>query len=239
MAFPNVPDVPGVPALARSALDAADDLVLLVEDVASLLFGSAAPAWGIYQDGQPVVIADSVVSMGYKEDWSISTYPVEQGGFESYNKVQNPFLSRVRFATGGSTADKQAFLDSIASVISSTDLFDVVTPEVTYTSVNVTHQNYDRSALRGVGLLMVEVVCEQVRVTATAAFSNATSSSNGAAASPAGSADSTTTTDITVRRPQSASASPQVNAGTVQPVTPTDSQNASFSAALAAEPFNF
>jgi hypothetical protein len=99
-------------------------------------------------------------------------YPLEQGAFESYDKVQTPFVAWLRFVTGGSIADKQAFLASIEAITASLEFVDVVTPERVYQSANVSHYDYRRTAVNGVGLLAVDVWVTEVRVTATQAFTN-------------------------------------------------------------------
>ena len=79
---------------------------MLVEDAASVLLGliTATPQWGIYLNGVAVLSYDNQMSFGYKQDWKISTYPVEQGSFQSYDKVQLPFEVRMRVAGSVSSA---------------------------------------------------------------------------------------------------------------------------------------
>jgi hypothetical protein len=180
--MPFVPNFPGVPPLSSYA--PATALALLVTDAWSLVF-PGIPQWGIFFQGVPVVVADSVISFEYKEDWSISSYPVEQGGFETYNKVAVPFDVRVTYSAGGTPANRQALQASVDAIMSSLDLFDVVTPEKVFLSVNPTHQDFRRTSSDGVGLLRISVWCEQVRVTAQAQFSN-TQSPSGASAQGGG-----------------------------------------------------
>lgn len=145
---------------------------LLTQDAASLPATPSAPQWGIYQSGAPVVVADSVVDVSYSKDFRISDYPVEGGGFQSYDKVELPYEAKIRFATGGSSEDRKALINSIEAIIGTTALYDFATPDKIYTSCNVTHQDYKRTSSNGVGLLVIDVYVEQVRVTATAQFSN-------------------------------------------------------------------
>ncbi len=170
--FPNVPNVPGVPPLLRNPNLASAALSLLVNQAIRFLVAPFSAQWGIYLGGAPVVLADSVVSFGYKQDWTVADYPVEEGAFESYDKVETPFGVRVRFASGGSTANRQELLDSIAAIADDLNLYDVVTPEAVYTSCNITHYDYHRDSKSGVGLLIVDVWLIEVRVTASASFAN-------------------------------------------------------------------
>lgn len=229
--FPDVPDLPGVPAIPRDPnAPIADAVVSLLEDAIGLSgFFSNTNQWGLYLDGEPAITADIVVAFGYKLGFQILTYPIEDGGFESYNKVQRPFDVRLRFSTGGSVADRTAFVASVDQAVRSLDLFDAVTPEAIYSNVNPISMDYNRAAMRGVGLLTIDVVCEQVRNTATTAFSSNQTSTT----STADSSGSSTTTNQNagynpgdvqrsnlaplISSPASPSAAPQVSGGQVQP----------------------
>jgi hypothetical protein len=206
--------IPGLPALASGVIIEAVQLV--AADVLSILGSASGPQWGLFQDGLPVVIADNVISFDFRQDFRISNYPIEEGAFESYNKVQVPYDVRLQFSAGGSVAKRQDLIDSVDAIIGSTDTFDAVTPEKTYTSINPVHQSIRRTSHSGAGMVVIDVYCQQIRVTATQQFANnqqQTTGTNGDG----------TSTDITVRpasslinQPQSPSASPQVSDGTVQ-----------------------
>lgn len=188
---------PGFPALLNGFTPTSP--TLLLSDAFDVLTGQNIPQWGIFLDGDAVVAADNVVSMEYKQDWSISDYPVEDGGFQSYDKVNSPFDARVRFSRGGSTDDRTEFLQSVADAAQPLTLYDVVTPEQVYQNVNITHYDYHRTSISGVGLLTIDIWLKEVRVTAQAAFSNT----------------------------EQPSGSDAVNDGTVQTTPPTDGQNES------------
>lgn len=206
--------IPGLPALPSSVI--VDALQLLTGDALALLAPSGGSQWGLFLDGEVAVTADNVASFEFKQDMRISNFPVEEGSFATYNKVQLPYDVRLQFSTGGTASDRQALIDSVDAVIASTSLFDAPTPEKVYQNLNPTHQSLRRTARNGVGLLVIDVYCEEVRVTASQQF---TSSQQGGG----------TTTVMTIKHPQSPSASPQVSDGNVQPVTPSAAQSASFS----------
>jgi hypothetical protein len=167
--MPNVPNVPGVPPLSSYG---ANDVILLTADVISAIAGFSTPVWGIYLDGVPVIAADNQVTFGLKQDFPISNYPQEQGAFQNYDKVQLPMEIRARFSAGGSEIDRQNFLASIDAVMNTVDLYDVVTPEQVYQSFNFTHRDLERTAENGVGLIVVDLWLEEIRVTSTATFQN-------------------------------------------------------------------
>ena len=167
--MPNVFNVPGVPALTGYL---AGSLSLLVQDAISIFFGAPQSQWGLFLNGIPIIVADSVVSFDYTGEFRILDYPIEQGSFETYNKVRVPFTVKLRFATGGTISDRTDFLNSIEQVIGDLNLYDAVTPERIYHNVNVHHQDYRRTATQGVGLLTVDLHVEEVRVTASSSFTN-------------------------------------------------------------------
>lgn len=185
----DVPNVAGVPALLTGFASAASsgNVGLMVSDLVSFAFGGGSQ-WGIFLNGAPVVTADNVLSFEFKRDFAIADYPLERGAFETYAKVQIPFSPRVRFSAGGSMANRQALLDSIAAIAGDFNKYDVVTPEETYTGVNISHYDYHRSANSGVGLIVVDVWLQEVRVAVSevSGGSNAPSSSSGSGSSVSG-----------------------------------------------------
>lgn len=176
--FPNVPNVPGVPPVPRGPGATGAAITLLVNDLISLLGLSLDPQWGIFLDGEPVVIAETVGEFGYRQDWVVANYPLERGAFESYDKVSMPFESHVQFASGGSAEARAALLASIANIAGDTELYDVATPERVYTSVNVVSYDYRRRSDRGLGMIIVDVKVMEVRVTATSNFTKSAAAAN-------------------------------------------------------------
>ena len=168
--MPAVPFAPGVPPLTSYLVNS---VVLLVTDAILSILGTPTQQWGLYStSGFPVILADSVISFEYSQDFLVSDYQTEKGGFESYDKVRVPFTAKLRFATGGSVSHRQRMLDSIASIIGDTNLYDAVTPEEIYQSVNLIHQDFRRTASQGLGLVSVDVTVREVRTMATTQFSN-------------------------------------------------------------------
>lgn len=174
---------------------------------------SEGPQWGIFDtEGNPVVTADNVVTVEYREEYAISDYQVEKGAFESYDKVYIPFNARVRFSSGGSLQNREALLNSVSRIVGDLKFYDVVTPEAVYQDANIVHQGVSRAAKDGVGLVKVDVWLEEVRSGATQTFSTPA----GASAAPP------------VQNAKSPSSVSKTNGGTVQAVTPTVAQSAAF-----------
>lgn len=230
--FPNVPIAPGVPSLPRLPGAVAATVQLLVSDALGLLGAFGSPTWGLFLDGEAVVTAESVYSFDFKKSAQISSFPVENGGFESYNKVQKPYDVRIRFTTGGTPADRQELLESAQAAVNSLDLMTAVTPEAVYPNVNPVHMDYRRTAVNGRGLIVVDLFCEEVRVQASSTFTTNSSTTNGSASNATGTnpvAGATANQAVASRFPSTASivspaapgAAPLTNGGIVQPVNTT------------------
>lgn len=189
--FPNVPQLSGVPQLVRSLSFPPAPLPVISLGLAlGKLWQSvfAKTGWAIYKnipqgttgaDGLQeavipaervsVVVPDSFGEFSYRNEWSLSDYPVERGQFASYNKVANPFEIMIRMYKGGTKEARKKFLDSIDAIQGTLDLYDIVTPEKTYVGVNVTRYEVSRRGPKGAYFLSeVDLYFREIReVTAT------------------------------------------------------------------------
>lgn len=171
--FPNVPDVPGVPPLLRDPFASLANLELPnLSSLVQLAVGLIGPQWGLFYFGLPVVIADTVLDLTFKKDWSVADFTIESGGFESYDKVELPFNSTIRFSSGGGAFKRQLLLDSIATIAGNTLQYALVMPEAIYTSVTIEDYSFHRAAAQGLGLMVVDVRVKQVRIGTAAAFTS-------------------------------------------------------------------
>lgn len=224
-------DIPGLPSLPND-FPALAGIVLLVDDLVS---PPQSNLWGIFLDGEPVVLADNVLSLDFKQEFLICDYPVEGGSFASYNKVQRPAEVKLRFSAGNSLSNRTAFLQSIQNVIGDTNLYDIVSPEVTYINFNFIHQDYKRTAQEGNGLISVDIWCREVRPASSSSTNTTTSSGGGNSSNDqTGSASGGSVIDndfADINSPQSPSAYPQVNNGNSSPTSPTVGQQSTFTAA--------
>jgi hypothetical protein len=179
-----VPNAPGVPAMPPGQyLGGGDGFVGGGSDQAD----SNPPTWGVFQDGELIIEPDTISVFEFRQEFNVSDYPVEEGGFASYNKVQLPYDVRVSLIKGGSIDDRAEFLVSIDEIIGKLDLYDVQTPEQVYSELNFTHRNFRRTNENGVGLLLVELWAVEIRETGESAFSSQQSGTSGSSTSQTGS----------------------------------------------------
>ena len=183
--FPNIPSLVGVPPLARSdsVPNTARAALGIAQGTLWRIF-QVETQWGIFDDsGQPVIDAGAfsgavgaiaeaagvnggAVSTGSVEvvgEARPADFPVEKGGFASYNKVLLPGQYSVRMIVCGDESTRAEFLEWMEGAVESTDLFTVVTPEITYDNVTLERYNYARTASGGVSMIVADLVLREIR----------------------------------------------------------------------------
>lgn len=173
--------------------------ILLTSDAVSVIRSFLGQQWGIFLNGVQVVgqdvvgtILNSITGFGngnfldldYHVRYAISEYPVEQGAFQSYNKVQTPFDVAITVTAGGSDANRTLLLTQVEAIIGTTDLYTVNMPEGTLNSLNPVAYGYRRQHDRGLGLLEVNILFKQVRPAGNPTFSTTQTPDNIPAAAP-------------------------------------------------------
>lgn len=174
----TAPIGPGVPALLSGYNSVVQPLTMVTADAEMILRLIAGPTWGIFSaDGTPILFGNyfgsAVADVSYEKDYVVATFPVEAGSFASYDKVEQPYHARVTVSVGGSIASRLEALATVEDLIASLTLVSVATPEEVYANANIVHVGYDRSAMKGAGLLHLDIWLEEIRVTAVANSGNA------------------------------------------------------------------
>lgn len=171
----------------------------LLEDY---LVSDAASHWGIFDaSGNRVLTAARVMSLDGQSSYQISDAPMEEGAFSSYNKVTAPRAYRVLMVCDGSEVGsggisdlismysigtavnaltgsgdiyvRKNFLDTLEVLEQDTNLYRVTTPEKVYRNVNIVGSRWSRSSRGGITMPAVEIMLQEVRLTATSSISNA------------------------------------------------------------------
>lgn len=165
--------------------------------------------WGIFDaNGDLAIEPDSIIALDYANGKRVADYPMEEGAFSSYNRVAMPFGTRVRMAFAGTGVDdRQAFVDQVDAVFASMDLFNVVTPEVTYSNVTLEHIETHRDERCGAGMLTMDLMLREIRIGAQAQYTTQPG-----------------VTPLPASQVQSPSSASTVSGGQVQAATPTSAQ---------------
>lgn len=198
--------------------------VLMTADDPSVSNQVQGALYGLYlkaADGtsQLVLQPDSFIGYSYTNESRLSQYPQEAGAFQSYNKVDTPFDVRITMTKGGKVSDVAAFIATAESLVKAKDLFlyDVITPERTYSSVNIQRISHDHKPGHGASMVTVELYLLEIRETASSQYVNTTSP---------------TTTGSLSNTAMPSGADPK-QAGTVQPQVVPSAQQTEVNSALA------
>ncbi len=161
----------GLPSLLPS-VNLITDIVFAVTDAVGIFSIFSSNQWGIFQDGEMVLNPDNIISVAYKQDWTMADFNIEEGGFDTYDKVDTPFTNRVRMSSGGSQANRQALLDEIDAIAGNLELYDVVTPERVWSNVNFQGYELVRTSSNGAGMIIIDIVLNEIREDAGTTFTN-------------------------------------------------------------------
>jgi hypothetical protein len=127
--------------------------------------------WGIFDaNGDPLTgftmslvgAIQSTYSFTFDRENQVSSFPVERGGFATYNKVRMPATPSIVLNLTGSISDGTQFLNAIENACNSTQLYSVITPQVQYINYTIQKYNYSRTASQGATLLSVEIFLMEV-----------------------------------------------------------------------------
>jgi hypothetical protein len=162
--YPDVPQLPGVPTINRSSsTPISAGLTVLGELLPNNLFGVQ---WSIEDQSNSItLIPDSFFNFEYKNDRKVPNYPVEDGSFQSYNKVAIPFDCRVVVTCSGNGAmSKGEFLSALQSMLDGLNLFTIYTPNYYYSNLNLIHVDYRREARQGATLILAQLWFQEIRI---------------------------------------------------------------------------
>jgi hypothetical protein len=119
---------------------------------------------GIKKTGgfEPAIEPDSFHGIDFTNNFNVSTYPIENGGFASYNKIHTPFNLKVTVAVGGDDAKKEKFISTLDAMSNSIEYFGLITPAGTYKNLTVERYDYKRELKNGLGILVVAISFVQI-----------------------------------------------------------------------------
>jgi len=181
MGFPNFPGVPALSQSSLNSLNTASAALGAASLISTLFTKSINPVWAItIGSGNTPLIFDNFISIDFKNDMNVATYPIEQGGFNSYNKVNNPYYAVVKISVGsGYSANEGLDVDSRNSILSilnsllkSTVLCTIITPERSYSNANLEAYNFRRELRNGAGIIIAELHFVEILSAATTVVTN-------------------------------------------------------------------
>lgn len=210
----------------------ATDVLSISSGLGINLLSGAASVYAIVDsiDGSPVIVPDTLLVFGYKNTADISDYPIEQGEFNTYNKVRVPRHIRVVMScaglnfvqqieqsvdqlinsalgtTFGQGMERSAFCDALDAMVASLNQYNIVTPDKTYPNFNCISVSYDRTQRSGAGMIKAECIFREIIPADQPVFSNGGTpnvwSDDAGAANPVGIGTGTTSVPNAVQLSQ-------------------------------------
>lgn len=149
--FPTVPQLPGVPQLARASAFF-NNVTLAASAIQKFLWSSAQvkPTWGLFSAaGAAVITPDNYLGFENSNDWKVSDFPLQDGQFSAYNKVVIPYTASVKITKGGTVQQRKALLQQLDAIAGDTNVYKLLTPEKSYTKLNITSYRLRRMGQEG------------------------------------------------------------------------------------------
>jgi hypothetical protein len=107
----------------------------------NLIFGAPAvtPFWGVFDSTtlKSLLNADSFLSFRGKGASKLVDFTIQEGAFDTYDKVQIPGTVTLRVSKSGSASDRAALLAQVDALLASITTCYITTPEKTYQNMNM------------------------------------------------------------------------------------------------------
>lgn len=124
--------------------------------------------WTILDEGGATAVTfTSFVDIDLRNEGQALSYPIEEGSFANYNKVDAPLGIRVTLAVQGTDSDFEYILAKLDEYKREAVKLSVSTPARLYESMTLETYSYKRSREAGAGMLTVELSLVEVREVAT------------------------------------------------------------------------
>jgi hypothetical protein len=120
--------------------------------------------WTILDEGGGTAVNfTSFIEIDYGNGGKALEYPIEEGSFADYNKVQDSKEIRVTLATQGTDAEFNDILAKLEDYQSKAVKLSIATPSDFYEGYTLENLSYVRAVDRNANMLTVELVFKEVR----------------------------------------------------------------------------
>ncbi|HDJ1441598.1 TPA: hypothetical protein PPN70_004047 [Serratia rubidaea] len=160
----------------------------------SIINSVLSPGYGIYyasgvMSGTKPFSPTSFVVLEMGGEATVGNAPIEAGGYTSFNKVQRPATLQVTFTIEGwsgfagslpnvtnlTLTSRSDVLDTLETMRTTAQVYDIETPDRTYTSYDLVKYDYRIRSDSGTTLLSVSAVFQDVQDVAEVSVSSETS----------------------------------------------------------------
>lgn len=126
--------------------------------------GANQGIWTILDEsGQTAVTFTSFIDIDLRNEGQALSYPIEEGKFANYNKIQAPLDIRVTLAVQGTETDFEYVLQKLDEYQKEAVKLSVSTPAALYENLTLETFNYTRNRENNSGMLTVELHLIEVR----------------------------------------------------------------------------
>jgi len=117
------------------------------------------------EKGQTALAFTSFLDIDYQNQGTVLSYPVEEGGFEVYNKVSKLLAINATIGQQGTDSDFALTLSKLEDYKVNTTKLSIVTPSAHYKNMTLETFSYTRTSTSptGLGLLAVKATFKEVR----------------------------------------------------------------------------
>lgn len=129
------------------------------------VLGILPEAWTLLDEtGEKAFEFDAFMTAEIKLETKITTAPVEEASFASYNLAVTPMEIKCVLAKQGMPEDLTVFADALIQYAQGTDLLSIVTPEREYENMKLLSVSFGRSAETGTDIIYAECDFQEVRL---------------------------------------------------------------------------
>lgn len=105
---------------------------------------------------------DTILGYDFKSSSELPSYPIQQGSFENYNKIQNPNKANITLAISGNKTELRKNLLKLEFFNEETDLVDLILPFKSFIGYNLC--NLSHSLKEGEAMSMLAVNFDLVEI---------------------------------------------------------------------------
>lgn len=106
---------------------------------------------------------DVFLNANIRSEVKVTQMPVENGSFVAFNMVGSPLEINCVLAKRGFPQDLRVYTEALFTLVDSTDLVSIITPEREYSHMKLTKVNFDRTSDTGTDIIYAECNFVEIR----------------------------------------------------------------------------
>lgn len=106
---------------------------------------------------------DTILGYDFKSSSELPSYPIQQGSFENYNKIQNPNKANITLAISGNKSQIRENLLKLEFFNESVDLVDLILPFKAFIGYNLCNLSHSLHEGEAMSMLVVNFDLVEIR----------------------------------------------------------------------------